>query len=254
VRLAQSGNQSAKRFGSWRAISVLCTAVLLPLGGWLARNALVVGDATGSVQKTKALGWTPKPLAHWLPHPILTPSGLWEFWSGLLPSFWRGEFVWFNQRIASPLMDDFYWLSSLVFLAVAVPALFASRRFGGGSARGLIPTGSRAGIGLAFASFAAAVAFLAVTSMAFDYGKCVYPSRAHPFFTSGRLITGALVPFLILYVYGIDRAFGFWKSDWPGLLVVAAVALLITVSEAELNSPALVSAYNWFGLWAGKSP
>ncbi len=74
----------------------------------------------------------------------------------------------------------------------------------------------RQALGFALASFAASVAFLAITSMAFDFGACFYPSRAHPFFTSGRLITGALIPFVILYVHGLDRVLARMKSDWPG--------------------------------------
>jgi hypothetical protein len=239
VRLARTGKLS----GKLPATALLMMCVVLPLGGWLMRNVYLLGDITGSAKKAVALGWTRKPVTEWLPHPILTPRGLWEFWSETMASFWRGELVWFGHRLASPVMDTFYWASSLVLLGVAAPSLFRARS--GAQAT------ERQGLRLAFACFGASLAFLAVTSMAFDYGDCFYPSQAHPFFTSGRLITGALVPFLILYVCGLDRALAPLKSDWPGLLVVAGIVFFISVSEFELNSPAFSSAYNWFGLWAG---
>jgi len=239
VRRARTGKLS----GTLPATALLMTCMALLLGGWLVRNVSLLGDFTGTTGKTAALGWTRKPLGDWWRHPILTPRGLWEFWSEMMASFWRGEFVWFGQRLASPVMDTFYWVSSLVLLGVAVPSLLPARK--GATAP------ERQAMRLACGCFGASVAFLALTSMAFDYGDCFYPSQAHPFFTSGRLITGALIPFFILYVHGLDRLLAPLKSDWPGLLVVAGMIFFITVSEFELNSPAFSSAYNWFGLWAG---
>lgn len=241
VRLARVG----KLAQTLPATALLAACVALPLGAWLVRNASVLGDITGTAEKTHFLGWTRKPVGAWWRHPIFTPSGLWEFWSELMASFWRGEFVWFGRRLASPVMDAFYWVSSLVLLAFALPSLLSGRR-------GVTPP-ERQSLALAFASFAASVAFLAMTSMAFDFGACFYPSRAHPFFTSGRLMTGSLVPFAILYVHGLDRALGRMKSAWLGFLVLASILLFITVSEIDLNSAAFASAYNWFGLWSGPS-
>jgi Predicted membrane protein (DUF2142) len=223
---------------------ILAACIVLPLGAWLVRNAWMIGDLTGTAEKTQALGWTRKPLATWWRHPIFTPSGLTEFWTQLMASFWRGEFVWFGERLASGVMDAFYWASSLVFLAVAAASVWRPRK-------NAAPWEGRV-IALSISIFAAGVAFLAVMSMAFDFGSCAYPSQAHPFFTSGRLITGALVPFALLYVYGLDRAFARFKSPWPGALVLAGILFFVTVSEVDINSAALSSAYNWFGLWAGK--
>jgi hypothetical protein len=66
-------------------------------------------------------------------------------------------------------------------------------------------------------------------------------------------MTGALVPFALLYVYGLDRAFARFKSPWPAALVLAGILFFVTVSEIDVNSPAFASAYNWFGLWTGGS-
>jgi hypothetical protein len=241
VRRAWTGKLS----GTLPATALLLACIVLPLGGWLVRNVSLLGDISGTAEKTKSLGWTRKPVGEWWHHPILTPKGLWEFWSELMASFWRGEFVWFGQRLSAPVMDNLYWFSSFVLLVLAAPSLLP----------GLTSTtpSQRQVCRLAFACFAASVAFLALTSMAFDYGNCFYPSRAHPFFTSGRLITGALVPFFLLYVHGLDRALAPVKVVWPGFLVLAGFVFFITVSEIELNSPAFDSAYNWFGLWSGPS-
>jgi hypothetical protein len=63
-----------------------------------------------------------------------------------------------------------------------------------------------------FWSFIAAIAFLGFLSLIYDFHNCVYPSREHPYFLSGRLMLGALIPFVMLYVYGLDRALGCVKN------------------------------------------
>jgi hypothetical protein len=222
---------------------MLCVAV--PLGAWFARNALVIGDLTGTTEKTRMLGWTRKPLIDWWRHLIFTPKGLAEFWTELMASFWRGEFAWFGQRLSSSVMDVFYWASSLVLMGIAAASLGPRRNNG--------PPSERQAIVLSIGLFAGSIAFLVVMSLAFDFGACKYPSQAHPFFTSGRLMTGALVPFAVLYVYGLDRAFARFNTPWPAALVLAGIVFFVTISEIDVNSPAFASAYNWFGLWTGGS-
>ena len=67
----------------------------------------------------------------------------------------------------------------------------------------VLSTFQRQALFIAALTFMAALAFLALLSIRFDFGECIYPSRAHPYFTSGRLMSGALIPFALLYVYGI---------------------------------------------------
>jgi hypothetical protein len=241
ARAARTGN--AKQAMTASLVLTLCVA--LPLGAWLVRNAVVIGDLTGTAEKTRMLGWTRKPLIDWWRHPMFTPKGLAEFWTELMASFWRGEIVWFGQRMSSSVMDFVYWASSLVLVGFAAASLWPRRKN--------VTPSERHAVGLSIALFAGGIAFLAVTSLAFDFGACQYPSQAHPFFTSGRLMTGALVPFALLYVYGLDRAFAWTKSPWPAAIVLVAILFFVTVSEIEINSPAFASAYNWFGLWTGGS-
>ena len=61
----------------------------------------------------------------------------------------------------------------------------------------------RQALWLGFGSFCAAVAFLGFVSIIYDFHDCFYPARTHPYFTSGRLMLGALIPFLLLFVHGL---------------------------------------------------
>jgi len=47
---------------------------------------------------------------------IFTPHGLWTFVSGLLATFWQGEFLWHRQPLASPVVDAIYAISSVGFV------------------------------------------------------------------------------------------------------------------------------------------
>jgi hypothetical protein len=212
-------------------LAVLLACAALPIGAWLGWNRLTFGDWLGTAQKIAYLGWTSKPLSAWWPHPLFSPAGLYAFWSELAASFWRGEFVWHGQRLTQRGMDVFYWASSAVLPIAAVTRLPAARE-------------SRAALVLAAWSFASAVAFQLVLSLAFDFGNCFYPSRERPFFTSGRLLGGALVPFLLLYVHGLDRSLAFTASARARWLALGAIALAVTVSELWLDLGPLASAYN----------
>jgi hypothetical protein len=179
----------------------------------------------------------PKPFSQWWPHPIFTPAGFWTFLSELIASFWRGEFMWHAQTIGSKIMDLFYALSSIAFVSIAVISLLRYRTNGGDLAQ-------RRALPIALASFIAAIVFLAFLSLQFDFGNCINPSRARPYFFQGRLMLGALIPFALLYVYGLDRLL----HRWPTLLLPAltTIAIVVTVSDAFANRVAFSSAYNWF--------
>jgi hypothetical protein len=235
-QLAQAGKLDV----STPALGMLALCVLLPVGGWMMWNTRHLGDWIGTAQKIRLMGWARKPLNRWWPHPLFTFSGLKEFLGELLASFWRGEFAWHRQRLASPAADAFYGLSSLILIAANFPALL--RR--GGSLSPL----QRPILWMALGSFAAVVALQAILSMAYDFGPCEYPSRAHPLFTSGRLMTGALIPFLLLYVRGLDKILSWRGQHWMPLAGLAVIVLVITVSEIELNRPAFSSLYNFFHL------
>jgi len=129
----------------------------------------------------------------------------------------------------------FYVFSSIALFAVAVIALWRTQNH---------DLAQRRALRIALASFIAAVAFLAFLSLQFDFGNCINPSRARPYFFQGRLMLGALIPFALVYVYGLDRLL----RRWPGLLLPATsvIMIVIAVSDAFANRVAFFSAYNWF--------
>jgi hypothetical protein len=218
------------------AILILCAA--MPIGTWMLWTKSHFGDLTGSTAKTALLGWTRKPFGDWWQHPIFTPRGVWTFWSDLIASFWRGEVSWHGQTLRWRWADGFYASSSLLFLAAAIAGL--RKRAG-------LTAFQREAIGSAILIFLAGVASLALLSIQFDFGNCINPSRAHPYFTSGRLLSGGLIPFAIVYVYGVSWVCRRVNANLP-LIVLGLVVAFVTTSEVLVNRLVFVSEHNWFHL------
>jgi len=209
----------------------------VPLGIWFAWNHQNFGDLTATKSKIELLGWTRKPFGEWWSHPIFTLHGITEFWVGVTASFWRGEFVWHLQRMASAAADAFYAVSSAIVI-FATGVLVLRRRPN--------PGDQRLVLAVAFLSFLSIVAFLVVLSISFDFGQCPYPSREHPYFTSGRLLDAAAVPFFLLFVHAVDR-FGNWtRQHWLRWTLLGATVLVLVVSQLQVNAPAFSSRYNFF--------
>jgi len=101
-------------------------------------------------------------------------------------------------------------------------------------------------LAVALLSFLSVVAFLIALSISFDFGQCPYPSREHPYFTSGRLLDAAAVPFFLLFVYTIDRFSGWTKQQWLRWTLLGVTVLIVVVSQLEVNAPAFSSRYNFF--------
>jgi len=218
-------------------LGVFLLSIGLPLGIWFAWNHHNFGDLTATKSKIELLGWTRKPFSEWWSHPIFTLHGITEFWPGLIASFWRGEFVWHLQRMASAAADAFYAISSAIVI-LATGVLLLRRRS--------MQDDQRLILAFALLSFVSIVAFLVVLSISFDFGQCPYPSREHPYFTSGRLLNAAAVPFFLLFVYAIDR-FGSWtKQQWLRWTLLGATVLVLVISQLQVNAPAFSSRYNFF--------
>jgi Predicted membrane protein (DUF2142) len=212
---------------------VLCAAI--PIWSWMLWTKSHFGDLTGSTGKIALLGWTSKPFGEWWQHPIFTPRGLWIFWSDLMATFWRGEVSWHGQPLRWGIADGFYPISTLIFVAAAIVGLW--KRTG-------LTAFQRQAIGSAILVFLMGVASLALLSIQFDFGTCINPSRAHPYFTSGRLLSGALIPFAVVYVYGLAVICGRISTGLPVALVVA----FVTASEIWVNRLVFASEHNWFHL------
>ncbi len=233
-RLAKAGKLRA----AFPALAALALCAGLPISGWLAWTKCHFGDFTGTAAKIQFLGWTHKSFGEWWQHPIFTPHGLWTFVSGLLATFWQGEFLWHRQPLASPVVDTVYAISSVGFVGVAVVVLLS---------RFTDATGpQRQALWLGFWCLAATVAFLGFLSIIYDFQDCFYPSRAHPYFTSGRLMLGVLIPFLLLFLFGLDCALGRIKNRWVKPLALAGLILFMLISEIATDRMIFSNAYNWF--------
>lgn len=218
------------------AFTALAMCSAIPIGSWILWTKYQFGDVTGSTAKIALLGWTRKPFADWWQHPIFTPRGLWIFWSDLIASFWRGEVKWYGQVLRWPTVDGFYAISSL---ALFLAALIGLRKNTG------LSTFQRQAIAVAALSFIMSIGFLALLSIQFDFGNCVNPSWAHPYFTSGRLLSGALIPFALLYVYGISFLFRRINAALP-LVVLGVIVVFAAASEITTNRAVFASEHNWF--------
>jgi len=218
------------------AFVTLVVSAAIPIASWIIWTRYHLGDLTGSTAKIALLGWTRKPFANWWDHPIFTPRGFWIFWEDLVASFWHGEVKWHGQALGCPVVDEFYAVSSVVLLIAAVVGL---RKKSG------LSTFERQALGIAALSFTMSVGFLALLSIQFDFGNCINPSRVHPYFTSGRLLSGALIPFALIYVYGIAWLFRRINAALP-LVVLGIVVFFGTTSEILLSRVIFASEHNWF--------
>ncbi len=228
-----------------RASAVASLAALLPVTLWFGRNALLLGDWAGMQAKIETLGWSRRPLADWLTHPIFTWNGLWTFWDGLMQTLWRGEFAWHLERIASAPVDAFYTISSTVLLIAAGVAWavgwVSHASDGETDPGGIVPT-------VVWASVVLSVLWLVALSVSFEYGDSHYPSREHPYFTSGRLIAGALVPFLVLYVDGLAFVLSPLSRVAGPLVFALLTSLAMTLSEVASTAHIFANPSNWFHL------
>ena len=199
---------------------VLCAAI--PIGSWMLWTMSHFGDLTGSTGKIALLGRTRKPFVDWWHHPIFTPRGLWIFWSDLIASFLRGEISWHGLALRWRVADGFYAISTLVFVAAA--SVHLRKQTG-------LTAFQRQAIGSAISDFHSGHCLSGPeTFIQFDFGNCINPSRAHPYFTSGRLLTGALIPFAIVYVYGVASVGGRFNARL-GMVVLGCVVVFMFASE-----------------------
>lgn len=220
------------------ALAALLASAVPPMLLWMAWCKYHFGDFTGSGAKVAALGWTLKPFGEWLHHPIFTPHGFWTFLSGLLATFWQGEFMWHREPLASATVNMLYVISSIGLVSLASVALVSKFT--------VATPSQRLALGFGLCSIVAAVAFLGFLSLIYDFHDCFRPSRELPYFTSGRMILGALIPFLLLFVYGLDRALSFTESRWLRWLALAGIVLFMVISEIATDWPVFSSQYNWF--------
>jgi hypothetical protein len=207
---------------------------------WMYRNHIVMGDLTGSRAKMRHFGWTVRPVAEILHHPLFSWHGLSYFFLMLIKKFWRGEYVWHNLPMRSAAADWFYIATSVLMVISFVLAYALQQK---------TLSGLQKWVGLGAALLVAGfVLFLAAISIPFDFHEFDYPSRAYPYFVSGRIISGALLPFVLIYAIGLKeilKYFRKWVSPWSAIVTVM---LGITVCEFLVRKAVFASPYNFFAL------
>jgi len=223
---------------SIRTVLLLALCGGLPMIAWMAWCRHSFGDCLGTEEKIAYLGWTHKPFAQWWHHPIFTFNGAWTFLSLLLATFWQGEFWWHGESLGLPATNAFYTVTSLVFVGLAVRAQFSKRL-------AALPA-QRQALWLCFWSCVAAVVFLGFNSIIYDFHDCIYPSRALPYFWGGRLMLGALIPFLMLYLCGIDYLLQGVRQRWVRPAILIGMILFMCISEIVTDWTVFSSQFNWF--------
>jgi hypothetical protein len=93
--------------------------------------------------------------------------------------------------------------------------------------------------------FATPVAFLAFCSISFDFHDCPNPSRDLPYLFAGRQALGALIPFMLLFVSGLDNLL---ERLYAGtkFIVLGGLLVLVLAVEAAADRAIFADAYNWF--------
>jgi len=218
--------------------AALIAAAGAPMLAWALWCRRAFGDFAGSAGKIAILGWTRKPFGEWWSHPLFTPLGLKHFLGRLIATFWQGELLWHRRPLAWRGADALYVAATLGLMGWAAADLLS--RSPDATAR------QRRILWLSSATFGAAVAFQAFLSLIYDFHDCFYPSRALPYFTSGRLMLGALIPFLLFLLYGLDRALKRVTDDRARALALGAAIVVMLVTEAAIDWPLFSNPYNWF--------
>jgi hypothetical protein len=224
----------------WLAAGLsLGVALLLP-GLWMARNDHVIGDLTGSKGKMALFGWTAKSWNEILPHPIFTLHGVSYFLSQLTKTYWRGETFWYSIPMCWTAADVFYLVSTGLFLLAFFVYWRRSQPFS--EAQKL------SGL-LSIYLIVSSVLFLAFLSLLFDFHQFPYPSRALPYFVSGRIIAGTLLPFAILYVLGFEYCAKMVVKRVHPIVPFTVCCLFLVTAEMVTSLKVFASPFNFFALW-----
>lgn len=236
VRLARQG--VLRRSLPAPAALLVCAA--LPAAAWLAWVKIAFGDFSGTAAKLRFITWTLKPFGQWWHHPIFTPEGLWTFCSQLAWTSWQGSTHWHGNLLVLPAVNGVYSVLTLSLLIFAVMNLVLRRPAADGF--------QRDALWFCLGCVAAGAAFLAFLSIIYDFGICLDPSREHPYFAEGRLILGAMVPGLLLFLFGLDYLLR-GARGWAKTAAVAAIILFALISEMVTDQSVFASQYNGYHLF-----
>jgi hypothetical protein len=183
-----------------------------------------------------------KPFTEWGNHPVFTLQGIVYFLSELTRTFWRGEFVWHLERVASKGMDIIYIVTTLFFGTAGIAGIISERKNVSSDKKYLNY--------LLIFILVSYILFLMMLSIRYDFGDCPYPSKEFPYFTSGRLILASLVPFLIIYIKGIELITAKISKRINHIAVIIIIVLYSGISEIVIiiERGIFASPYNFFHL------
>ncbi len=224
--------------GELSHLLLLIGSVTLPLVIWFGWNSHVSNDFLGVSHQITTRGWTRKPFFEWWDHPLFTFDGLKTFFLSLITSFWRGGFFWNNKMVSSFLPDLFYIFTSIIFISLSFVRLFFTRVDAHRNERFV-------GIFL-FISLFLFLIFLMGISIQFDYNTSPHAYNWYPFFSSGRMILGGLIPFSILYLRGLTFLFSPLRRYFHPLFLLLPILLFITYSEISMSWVVFKNLDNWF--------
>lgn len=220
---------------SLHGIGTMMVGFLVPMVAWLSWCKIHFQSWTGTGLKLQLLGWTPKPFGGWFHHPIYTIHGLLFFVCHNIATFWQGEARWHLELLRNPIVDSTYICVNIaVMLTVLIFLAFFRDR--------LTPL-QEVNFKFTFAGIAGLGLFYAWLSVLFDFGGCWYPSKYQPFFTSGRLMLGILVPAVIMVAF----AMRIWLSKVGPRLAYLVLGLFLAgmlATEAAVDRPVYDSWYN----------
>ena len=233
-------SEVGKRNGK-SALAIMAAAMVAgstPALLWMGRNLLVMGDITGSKAKTAYLGWTLMPRTEVWNHPIFSLQGLSYFLKTLTESYWRGEFLWGGVPMHSPIGDAIYICLTVVMVGACAASL---RRENSDETARIFKVLS---VGLLFAS----VLFLAFISLLYDFHGCFYPSRTLPYFVSGRIVIGTLLPFALILALGFEYAWRPLRRYVHPILPLACLCIYLLSEQVVLRGVVFHSRFNFFAL------
>jgi hypothetical protein len=233
LHLWRAGNLKAS-VPSFLAVAV-CAGP--PMAAWMAWCKINIGDFTGTKPRVDYWGLTPKPFLQWWHHPIFTPHGTAKFLDHFLPQLWQGELFWHQHMITIRLVDLIYTVATVAVLAVLLVQMARRPQS--------IPLSQRQVLWMSFFIFGFATSFLIYCSLSFDFHNCPNPSREIPYLFCARNVLPALIPFMLLFVSGLDILLGRMSVPQKFAALGALLALIVTV-EAVTNRMTFPDPYNWY--------
>ncbi len=222
--------------GAMNSTIVFLACTFFPFAVWCTRNVRLNMDALAFGPRLVALGWISSAPSSWKTHPLLTFDGLTDFLGAVCTTFWRGDLMWGSNPMRVPVADAIYVSTTLLALLSAAALAV--------SGLALLPPARRMLVACGL-SVLASVLLLAAMSAVFDLKNATWPVQPMPFVAAGPLISGALLPFAIVFVAGADALTTRAK---PRLLVVCLLLVLGFVafsSELGISLDVIDNRYNW---------